>query len=436
MNYNPFREPLSLEMREGEAWLITGPNGSGKTTLGRMLTGSIRLREGYIEYGFEALDRVKFIDFRDELSGMLQFHQLKWNQGLRGEDEERVRQVIGVEEMRMFRLEELKERPIMSLSTGELRRLQLSLALKRHPRLLVLDDPATGLDVETAKEMWDALAGIIEKGETEVVVISPTIPKADVGFTHIVRLENIHADAYDEWLSVRKPQMSVLKTGKDESEESQIVRMVNVTVTYGGHRILDNINWSVRRGERWILQGKNGSGKTTLLSLLTGDNPNAYGQNIWLWGKRRGSGESIWDIKRRIGCLNAEMFRAFRKRMAVDALVATGLHEQNGLYHRLTNEDEVRIEPHLRAFGLWGLRKRLYTELSSGEQHRCLLARAFVKEPEMLILDEPFHSLDGSWIARLMEIINTFAARGGTILLVTHDRGLCPACMNREFNLS
>lgn len=428
--YSPFEKPINLEMRHGETWLITGANGSGKTTLGKVLAKAVRLKAGSLEYGFDSQRDALYVGFQDELAGALTFHQLKWNQGMREDEEQRVADLICGDEQEAFGLEQLADRPVISLSTGELRRVQLVLVLKRHPKLLILDDPATGLDIDAAQVMWEALKMIADKGETAIVVIAPVAPAGVMSFSRTIVLGDVSLPRAP--LVNRNPVFSI---HTPNGTDAPIVEMKNVTVVYGGRTILKDVNWTIRQGEQWVVRGKNGSGKTTLLSLLTGDNPNAYGQDIRMWGRRRGTGESIWDIKRRVGCLHAEVYRALRRPIAVDALVATALHEQNGLYHRLNDDDEPLIYPFLEAFGLAGIRKRLYTDLSTGEQHRVLLARTMAKRPELLILDEPFHCLDEYWIGRLLQIIDIFAAQGGTLLLVTHRSGLVPQCVTKELVL-
>ena len=174
----------------------------------------------------------------------------------------------------------------------------------------------------------------------------------------------------------------------------EIMNFHDVSVRYGSRRILNGLNWVVREGERWAVCGENGAGKSTLLSLVCADNPQSYACHIDLFGHRRGSGESIWDIKRHIGYVSPEMHRAYLKDLPAIDSVASGLSDSVGLYARPKPGQREVCMGWMRVFGIADLADRTFLRLSSGEQRLCLLARAFVKDPELLVLDEPSHGLD------------------------------------------
>ena len=189
----------------------------------------------------------------------------------------------------------------------------------------------------------------------------------------------------------------------------------------GSRTILDKLDWTVREGECWAVRGENGSGKSTLLSLVCADNPQAYACNIELFGHKRGSGESIWDIKRHIGYVSPEMHRAYQKNIPALDVVSSGLFDTAGLYMHADEQQKELCRRWMWIFGIDALADRPYLKLSSGEQRLCLLARAFVKDPELLILDEPMHGLDPQNYAWVKEIIDTFVKRPHkTLLFVTH----------------
>ena len=184
---------------------------------------------------------------------------------------------------------------------------------------------------------------------------------------------------------------------------------------YGG------LNWTVNRGEHWALQGRNGAGKSTLLSLICADHPAAYACDISLFGRRRGTGESIWDIKRHIGFVSPEFHRAYKENRPAIDIVASGLHDSVGLYKRPRPEQLDTCLFWMRVFGIEHLRDRMFLTLSSGEQRLCLLARAFVKDPALLILDEPLHGLDTYRRNLVRDVIGCFCQRPDkTLIMVTH----------------
>ena len=216
----------------------------------------------------------------------------------------------------------------------------------------------------------------------------------------------------------------------------EVVRMTNVSIRYGSRTILENLNWTVHNGEKWALSGQNGAGKSTLLSLVCADNPQSYACDIVLFDQQRGHGESIWDIKKHIGYVSPEMHRAYNRDMPAVRIVASGLKDSVGLYVKPTEEDYVICRQWMRIFGIEDLADRTFLKLSSGEQRMVLLARAFVKDPELLILDEPLHGLDAERGELVKDIINTFCQRNNkTLIMVTHYKENLPPCITNSIFL-
>lgn len=212
--------------------------------------------------------------------------------------------------------------------------------------------------------------------------------------------------------------------------------MNNVTVRYGPRSILRDFSWCVKRGEVWALSGKNGSGKSTLLSLVCADNLQSYACDITLFGRRRGTGESIWDIKKRIGYVSPEMHRAYLRNLPVIEIVASGLHDTIGLYRRSSREQMERCLRWMELFGIAHLRDRSFLKISSGEQRLVLLARAFVKCPQLLILDEPMHGLDPENRARAKAVIEAFSRLDGkSVIVVSHFEEDFPSTLTHRLAL-
>jgi molybdate transport system ATP-binding protein len=193
----------------------------------------------------------------------------------------------------------------------------------------------------------------------------------------------------------------------------------------------------VHQGEHWSLSGQNGSGKSTLLSLVCADNPQSYACDISLFGHKRGSGESIWDIKKHIGYVSPEMHRSYKRNLPAIRIVASGLMDSIGLYAVPDKNDYDKCRWWLAIFGIEHLADRPFLTLSSGEQRLVLLARAFVKDPQLLILDEPLHGLDLMNRRRVKDIIETFCQRRNkTMIMVTHYQEELPRCITHSLHLA
>ena len=205
-----------------------------------------------------------------------------------------------------------------------------------------------------------------------------------------------------------------------EYHNEEVVKMNKVRIQYGERIILKDLDWTVLNGEKWALSGENGAGKSTLLSLVCADNPQSYACDISLFGRKRGTGESIWEIKKHIGYVSPEMHRAYLKNLPAIEIVASGLHDSIGLYKRPHQEQMAVCEWWMDVFGIASLKDKPFLQLSSGEQRLALLARAFVKDPELLILDEPTAVLTEKEAEALLDSIRGMSAKGIAVIFITH----------------
>jgi molybdate transport system ATP-binding protein len=210
-----------------------------------------------------------------------------------------------------------------------------------------------------------------------------------------------------------------------------------VNVSYGKVDILKNINWTVRQGERWGLLGPNGAGKTTLLSLILADNPQAYANDITLFGKRRGSGESIWDIKKNIGWVSPEQHIYYPHTATCLEIVCSGFYDSAGLYQRSSTQQIETASNWMTAFGIDDPSEAPFHTLSAGLQRLLLLIRALVKFPSLLILDEPCQGLDEpnrkAFVARIDKICELSPL---TLIYVTHIPSEIPGAVTHFLNLN
>jgi len=405
-------EPVNLDIFEGEQVAIVGPNAAGKTRLVEILTGRWPLLYGNeVQYHFPdsphrlASENIKVLSFRDSygLSDATYYLQQRWNQ----HDIDAEIPMVG-------------DKPIIALSSGELRRYQLRQALQSHPRLLILDNPFIGLDADARQQLRDTLSDLIRNEGLQVILVLCRDSDIPAFITRVIRVN----------------QRRITQDSPGSPSPEPILRFRNVTIRYGGHTILQDLNWTVHRGEHWALSGKNGSGKSTLLSLVCADNPQAYACDIELFGRRRGTGESIWDIKRHIGYVSPEMHRAYQKDLPAIDIVASGLHDSVGLYVRPRPEQRETCLRWMQRFGIDRLADRTFLRLSSGEQRLCLLARAFVKSPDLLILDEPFHGLDDDNRLRATRIIEDYCRNPAvTLIIVSHYADELPPCITHRLHL-
>ncbi len=488
-------EPINLDIVQGEQIAIVGDNAAGKTRLVEVLTGHYPLLLNEVCYDFSpsklrlVSENMKYITFRDsygEQDGSY-YYQQRWNRhdiaddtptagrllddayakadqtigmGLSEQEkaqEQQRRDAIRQRLRHMFALPGLADKYIISLSSGELRKFQLAKALGSNPRALILDNPFIGLDAPTRDDLRRLLATLTRETHLLVILVLSKCDDIPDFVTHVLPVEGLRLlpkmtrEAFLTASAERSvPQLSEEAVrwianlpARDLStipfyprQGGEILRFRNVSIRYGERTILKPLDWTVCEGERWALCGKNGSGKSTLLSLVCADNPQAYACDISLFGHRRGSGESIWQIKRHIGYVSPEMHRAYLKDIPAIDVVASGLSDSVGLYVRPRPEQKQTCLDWMRIFGIDYAADTTFLKLSSGEQRLCLLARAFVKDPELLILDEPLHGLDCRHRELVRQIIQHFCQRKGkTLVMVTHYEEELPACITHRLCL-
>jgi molybdate transport system ATP-binding protein len=334
----------------------------------------------------------------------------------------------------MFDMQPLLDKYVILLSIGELRKFQLIKTLLALPHTLILDNPFIGLDALTRQQLHDLLLRLArEQGLHLYLLLSKSDDMPDYA-DEIIRMGESAPystpSRLQELLQLPTPNSSLLTLN------SPVIDMHHVSIRYGNRTIINDLNWQVRNGERWSLSGRNGSGKSTLLSLVCADNPQSYACDITLFGRQRGSGESIWEIKRHIGYVSPEMHRSYQRDLPAINVVASGLKDTVGLYVRPNAEEKDICRWWMRLFGIEELAERSFLRLSSGEQRMVLVARAFVKDPELLILDEPLHGLDDNNRQLVRHIIDTFCQRPGkTLVMVTHYEEELPSCIDHHLHL-
>ncbi len=459
----------SWEIKSGENWAILGPNGSGKSALARAVKGDIphvrgRLirhdpeaegrRIGYISFELqeEILAREELRDEERSFSG--RGHELTAGE-LLGEKE--------ADPAALGRLAAILEfgpllgRGFRSLSNGEIRKLLIARALLPSPRLLILDDPFAGLDAGSRPSLAAAVTKLMREG-TQLILVVQRPEEVIPGITHVLIIRNGSVALAGRKEDVLTPARVRRFAGKGirgalrslpenrlplpvagtaaRHPGEPLVELTNIHVAYGEQVVLDGLNWRVRRGENWAVVGPNGSGKSTLMSLITGDNLQVYANEVRLFGKRRGGGESIWDIRRRIGVVSPELQLRYRKPVCIREVVLSGFFDSIGLYRRPDREQEAIADRWMEILGMAEKAGRLFTHLSYGEKRLALIARAMVKSPELLILDEPCQGLDRAnreMVLALMEMIGE-QTMTGLIYITHHEEEMIP-CIDHILKL-
>lgn len=444
-------EPVNFSMAADEQLAIVGDNASGKSILVGILLGRYPLLQNEVVYHFPngtsnlVSDHIKYMAFRDSYgdADSTTYYQQRWNM-MEQDDFDLVQDLLHVGNdpdfrrtlFDLFDIDEMLEKPIIQLSSGEMRKFQLVKVLLARPSVLVLDNPFIGLDVQTRLMLQTILVRLIHEIGLQVILVLSRPDEIPSFITHVVPIahklcgKKVTREAYCHSIpAVPVRVLSEEKTQRLLSLPSQtviphgneIVRLNQVTIRYGKRVILNELNWTVHQGECWALTGVNGSGKSTLLSLICADNPQSYACDIALFGRKRGTGESIWEIKKQIGYVSPEMHRSYLKNLPALDIVASGLHDSIGLYKKVHEEDRATCKWWMDLFGIADLAERNFLQLSSGEQRLVLLARAFVKDPALLVLDEPMHGLDLYQRQLVKDIIETFCKRKGkTLIMVTH----------------
>ena len=441
-----FTEPINWTIEKDQHWAVIGPNGAGKTLLIDILIGKHALKTGEVltqnnESIGSVVKSVAFSDIYSLTDVQNSFYQQRWNAGcdqeaihvetlfLKGEREwvDKLVAALGIQDL-------LKKR-INLLSSGELRKTLIVRSLLSKPRILVLDNPFIGLDAKSRTVLNELLENLAKMEGLQIVLILSHPKDIPTLITNILPIKNrtlLGSISREHFVTDKDFQDKLFNTNTidfiDISTYNRITTnsfenaliFKNIHIKYGDRTILNGLKWQVKRGEKWALLGENGSGKSTLLSLVAGDNPQAYANDITLFDRKRGTGESIWDIKKRIGYISPEMHLYYLKNVRCIDVVGSGFFDTIGLYRKCNEEQEKIALEWMRIFGIEKIKDTSFLNISTGEQRLVLLARVFVKDPELLILDEPLHGLDVENKQRIKKIIENFCSDSKSLIYVTH----------------
>ncbi|MCU6240347.1 MULTISPECIES: molybdate ABC transporter ATP-binding protein ModF [Enterobacter] len=449
-----------LTIRAGESWAFVGTNGSGKSALARALAGELPLLKGECQGDFTRLTRLSF----EQLQKLVSDEWQRNNTDLLSPGEEdtgRTTAEIIQDEVKdparcqrlaeRFGITALLNRRFKYLSTGETRKTLLCQALMSEPELLILDEPFDGLDVQSRAQLAALLESLNQQGYTLVLVLNrfDEIPDfiqhagvlADCNLTEtgektaLLKQALIAQLAHSEQLdgiTLPEPDAPSARHALDPHQPRIVLR--DGIVSYDDRPILNRLSWTVNPGEHWQIVGPNGAGKSTLLSLITGDHPQGYSNDLTLFGRRRGSGETIWDIKKHIGYVSSSLHLDYRVSTTVRNVILSGYFDSIGIYQAVSDKQHKLAQQWLDILGMDNrVADAPFHSLSWGQQRLALIVRALVKHPTLLILDEPLQGLDPLNRQLIRRFVDVLISEGETqLLFVSHHAEDAPACITHR----
>nr|WP_294945353.1 ATP-binding cassette domain-containing protein [uncultured Mucilaginibacter sp.] len=467
-------DQLNFEVKEGGHWAITGKSGSGKSVLLQTIAGNVSISGGSVAYNFTDENGNRAIDFhpyiafagtRHHFKNLANTGNLYYQQRYNSSDSEDAltveqylaaiktnthRPIYWTQEKVMtgLNLLHLRDKQVIKLSNGETKRLMIAAALLKNPALLLLDNPLTGLDVATRQYFNMLLGEVSASGITLIMATSaheiPDVVQQVAVLNSGVISKTLSKEEFTANIAQQldKPNLdsaaleALIQSNVQPHNYAKIVAMNNVVIRYGNKTILNRINWAINPGERWALLGPNGAGKSTLLSLMNGDNPQAYANDITLFDKKRGTGESIWDIKSKIGFVSPELYQYFPTDNSCLQVIESGFYDTLGLFRQSNSAKAALALSWMKALEIDKYARVLLKNIPASAQRLCLLARALIKNPALLIFDEPCQGLDSHQQLHFKTVIDTICAISKvTLIYVTHYQHEIPDSVDRVLRL-
>ena len=473
---------INWTMNKGENWLVIGPNGGGKADFLNALAGmpGIKITPNAgdqmslysntfgssteivsLERAARIIQEERDNDESDYIEGGVDIGrtarmfiaQALWEDCKKGNPlPPQAYEIDNRPEIELTGIKKILDRGLKYLSTGEIRRTLLARALMSGKKLLILSDPFAGLDAQSRKIIFDFIAqgpqDLAQGTQNQALILGMErwheIPDT---ITHVIEFANKEIsfcgsrEDYEKQLAAResKSEMTeeeakafkelfggaLLHVGAEPVEaQTPLVQMTNVNVSWSENHVLRDLSWTVNKGEHWLIQGPNGSGKTTLLELITGDNMQVFCNDVKLFGTKRGSGETIWDIKKRLGIVSYRLHVEYRMLggTSLQNVIISGFRDSIGLYEVAKDSEITLAKKWLALGGFGGRENESFGNISYGEQRAILILRSAVKSPELLILDEPCHGLDENFRTKILHLMELIGQGGTTTMLhVTHD---------------
>ncbi|MCO8050303.1 MULTISPECIES: molybdate ABC transporter ATP-binding protein ModF [Proteus] len=449
----------NLVINEGDSWAFVGSNGSGKTALANALCQEGILLSGEFINTFSRPISLSF----EKLQKMIEEEWRRNNTDLLSEGEEdtglTVAQVIQMQVKdddrcfllaKQFGIEYLLSRRFKYLSTGESRKVLLIQLLMNKPDLIILDEPFDGLDVDSRRALNELLTLLHQQNLTIILILNRfnDIPDFIQYAGLLINCELVANGEKEQVLSdsvigqlshsetlenLTLPEQDLPDAIPQLSPTLSPIVLKNGVVSYNDKPVLHHLSWEVKPQQHWQIIGPNGAGKSTLLSLITGDHPQGYSNDLTLFGRKRGSGETIWEIKRHIGYVSNALHQSYRVSSTVKNVIISGFHDSIGIYQAITDKQLKLADEWLALMGLTNYANSPFHALSWGQQRLVLIVRALVKHPTLLILDEPLQGLDTTNRLLIQRFIDIMISHSNTqLLFVSHHQEDAPSCITHR----
>ena len=457
-------DKVSWTIRPGEHWVLAGGNGAGKTQLLKLIAGSVwptpgghgvrhyHWRAELWPSPFEVQDEIGYVgpERQDKYERYGWNHTVEQVVGtglyrtdiplhpLDADDRRRIAALLG-----RLSIRALAQRRFLTLSYGERRLVLLARALAARPKLLLLDELLNGLDAVNHQRAVRWLERT-RRARLPWVLATHRVEDVPASATHALVLEKgrvvyggtLRRAPLRRWLdSAHDDLLPVvpLRARRRTPRPPFLVRLRQASVYLDEHPVLQNISLEIRPGECWVVHGRNGSGKTSLLRTLYGDHGVAVGGRIERIGIEPGVPLEVF--KRRVGLVAPHLQADHPQHLTVAEVVQSGRYASIGLNDAPTAADRAGARRSLAFFGLTELATRTLRELSYGQLRRVLFARAWVRHPELLLLDEPLAGVDGPTRRFLRSHIEAMVADGAAVVMTTHHRPEWPEGVTHELEL-
>lgn len=451
---------IDWSVEQGEHWVITGANGAGKSTLAEALAGQHRRLAG--NRSWPGLPEgtpgsIRLISFTDtgrlfHNANAVHYYQQRFNAfdadghltagqylEANGHSPATARNAL-----RELGSEDLYHRERIKLSSGQTRKLLLAKALAGQPEILVIDNPYLGLDAGSRERLNALLDGLVTNTGVSLI-LAGQFSQLPACITHRLHLAGGRVVAAGPGLSQQdltslseesEQALAAISAYYHEREEAlkydAVIRLEGIKVAYGEKVVFNNFDWTVKPGEKWVVSGDNGSGKSTLLSLIYADHPQAYANQVYLFDQRRGQGESIWEVKRRIGFTSPELHTFFDGQLTAREVVLSGLTDFFRPPKSITAAEGDCLRTLLGYADLDARHEEYFHRFSTGEQRLLLLLRALIKAPPVLLLDEPFQGMDASNVYRCKRLLDSVMTAERTVVFISHFREEVPEGIDLE----
>lgn len=333
-----------------------------------------------------------------------------------------------------FNFTQLLDQGYRQLSTGQSRKLLILEAVTSGARYLVFENPFDGLDVASRDELDNTLKLLSQSGRTVILFLNnlsdiPSWIRRGGVFSgdklYLAESKEEFSTLFADFSEEDCLHMDTLVLGyeKNDSQDKtgSLIELKNGFGGYGDKKLFKGLDLSMKRGDHTLITGSNGVGKSTLLQMFTGDNQKCYVNNLKMFGRKRGSGESIWELKKQMGIVSPDLHRNYRVSISSLYVIVSGFYDSIGLYVKCSEAEIKKAQYWLAQLGLSDKAKTNFKKLTFGEQRLLLIARALVKMPELLVLDEPTQGLDGIAREKLLNFLEKLATMQlSTILYVSH----------------